>query len=298
MIESGILVMNKPQGFTSFDVIGKLRGILKMRRLGHTGTLDPMAEGVLPVLIGTAAKACDILPDETKAYRAGFRLGTVTDTQDSTGNVLETYDADVTEAELLAVLPQFTGEIRQIPPMYSAVQINGKRLYELAREGKEIERPARTVTVHGITLTEFAPAAQCGTLEIVCGKGTYVRTVIHDTGAALGCGACMTSLVRTAACGFTLADAHTFDEVQQAADSGMLESLIVPADRLFTALPAVTLSEAQTRLYKNGVRLDLNRVRGITAEDQRYRVYGCDGSFFGLADADREEGCLRIYKKL
>lgn len=298
MIESGILVMNKPQGFTSFDVIGKLRGILKMRRLGHTGTLDPMAEGVLPVLIGTAAKACDILPDETKAYRAGFRLGTVTDTQDSTGNVLETLDADVTEAELLAVLPQFTGEIRQIPPMYSAVQINGKRLYELARAGKEIERPARTVTVHGITLTEFAPAAQCGTLEIVCGKGTYVRTVIHDLGRTLGCGGCMTSLVRTAACGFTLADAHTFDEVQQAADSGTLESLIVPADRLFTALPAVTLSEAQTRLYKNGVRLDLNRVRGITAEDQRYRVYGCDGSFFGLADADREEGCLRIYKNL
>ena len=295
---NGILVMNKPQGFTSFDVIGKLRGILKMRRLGHTGTLDPMAEGVLPVLIGTAAKACDILPDETKAYRAGFRLGTVTDTQDSTGNVLETHDADVTEAELLAVLPQFTGEIRQIPPMYSAVQINGKRLYELAREGKEIERPARTVTVHGITLTEFAPAAQCGTLEIVCGKGTYVRTVIHDLGRTLGCGGCMTSLVRTAACGFTLADAHTFDEVQQAADSGTLESLIVPADRLFTALPAVTLSEAQTRLYKNGVRLDLNRVRGISAETVRYRVYGCDGSFFGLADADREEGCLRIYKNL
>ena len=298
MIESGILVMNKPQGFTSFDVIGKLRGILKMRRLGHTGTLDPMAEGVLPVLIGTAAKACDILPDETKAYRAGFRLGTVTDTQDSTGNVLETHDADVTEAELLAVLPQFTGEIRQIPPMYSAVQINGKRLYELARAGKEIERPARTVTVHSLTLTEFDPAAQCGTLEIVCGKGTYVRTVIHDLGRTLGCGGCMTSLVRTAACGFTLADAHTFDEVQQAADSGTLESLIVPADRLFTALPAVTLSEAQTRLYKNGVRLDLNRVRGISAETVRYRVYGSDGSFFGLADADWQEGCLRIYKNL
>ena len=298
MIESGILVMNKPQGFTSFDVIGKLRGILKMRRLGHTGTLDPMAEGVLPVLIGTAAKACDILPDETKAYRAGFRLGTVTDTQDSTGNVLETHDADVTEAELLAVLPQFTGEIRQIPPMYSAVQINGKRLYALAREGKEIERPARTVTVHSLTLTEFDPAAQCGTLEIVCGKGTYVRTVIHDLGRTLGCGGCMTSLVRTAACGFMLADAHTFDEVQQAADSGMLESLIVPADRLFTALPAVTLSEAQTRLYKNGVRLDLNRVRGISAETVRYRVYGCNGCFFGLADADRQEGCLRIYKNM
>ena len=295
---SGIVNVYKEQGFTSHDVVAKLRGIYGQKKVGHTGTLDPMAEGVLPVLIGTAARACDILPDETKAYRAGFRLGTVTDTQDITGSVLETHDADITEQALLAVLPQFTGEIAQFPPMYSAVQINGRRLYELAREGKEIERPARTVTVHGITLTDFDSAAQCGTLEIVCGKGTYVRTVIHDIGKVLGCGGCMTSLVRTAACGFTLADAHTFEEVQQAADSGTAETLIVPADRLFLSLPAVSLSEAQTRLYRNGVRLDLGRVRGISADAPRYRVYGDDGRFLGLADADRDEGCLRIFKNL
>lgn len=301
MIGSGILVMNKPQGFTSFDVIGKLRGILKMKRLGHTGTLDPMATGVLPVLIGTAARACDILPDEGKSYRAAFQLGTVTDTQDSSGTVLETHPFDVSEAELLAVLPQFTGEIRQIPPMYSAVQIDGKRLYELAREGKEIERPARTVTVSRLTLEAYDPVSGCGTLAIDCGKGTYVRTILHDIGTALGCGCMMTALERTAACGFALADAYTFEDVQNAADSGRLESLIIPTDRLFLILPAIRLGEAQTRMYRNGVKLDLKRVQGIDAAAPRYRIYGTNGTeqtFLGLAEADHAEGCLRIYKNL
>ncbi len=298
MIESGILVMNKPQGFTSFDVIGKLRGILKIRRLGHTGTLDPMAEGVLPVLIGTAARACDILPDETKTYCAGFRLGTVTDTQDSTGTVLETHDVLVTETDILNCIPQFCGEIQQIPPMYSAVQINGKRLYELARAGREIERPARNVFVERIALLEFHAETGCGTVEITCGKGTYVRTILHDIGQTLGCGCCMTSLLRTAACGFTLAEAHSFETVQQAADSGTLEELIVPTDRLFSALPAIRLSEAQTRLYRNGVRLDLNRIARIPEASLRCRVYGADASFLGLAEPDREAGVLRVYKNL
>lgn len=301
MIGSGILVMNKPQGFTSFDVIGKLRGILKMKRLGHTGTLDPMATGVLPVLIGTAARACDILPDEGKSYRAAFQLGTVTDTQDSTGTVLETHPFDVSADELLAVLPQFIGEIKQIPPMYSAVQINGKRLYELAREGREIERPARTVTISSLTLESYDPASGCGILAIDCGKGTYVRTILHDIGTVLGCGCMMTALERTAACGFSLADAHTFDAVQNAADSEQLESLIVPTDRLFLTLPAIRLGEAQTRLYHNGVKLDLNRVKGICADAPRCRVYGTDGAeqrFLGLAEADFADGCLRVYKNL
>ena len=297
MIGSGILVMNKPQGFTSFDVIGKLRGILKMRKLGHTGTLDPMATGVLPVLIGTAARACDILPDENKAYRAEFQLGTVTDTQDSSGNVRETHPFDVSESELLAVLPQFTGEIQQIPPMYSAVQINGKRLYELARAGKEIERPARQVTVQSLTLEAFDSQSGRGTLVIACGKGTYVRTILHDIGGVLGCGCMMTALERTAACGFTLNDAHTFDEVQQAADAGTVESLVIPTDRLFLSLPAVTLNETQTRLYRNGVLLSVSRL-GHLPEGTRFRIYSAEQSFLGLADADREHNCLRIYKNL
>ena len=296
MIESGILVMNKPQGFTSFDVIGKLRGILKMRKLGHTGTLDPMATGVLPVLIGTAARACDILPDERKAYRAAFRLGTVTDTQDSTGAVLESHPfAGVTAEAVGQCFAKLTGVIRQIPPMYSAVQVNGRRLYELARAGKEVERPARTVEVFGITLTAFDAENGTGTAEISCGKGTYVRTLLHDMGQMLGCGACMTALTRTAACGFTLGDAHDFETVQQAADSGTIGSLVIPTDRLFSALPALTLNAQQTRLYRNGVQLDAARVRGLCGA-ARYRIYADDGKFLGLAALEADS--LKVYKNL
>jgi tRNA pseudouridine55 synthase len=296
-MNSGVLVMDKPQGFTSFDVIGKLRGIMKMKKLGHTGTLDPMATGVLPVLVGTAARACDILPDERKAYRAGFQLGTVTDTQDSTGNVLETHDFSVDEAAILRVLPQFTGTIEQIPPMFSAVQINGKRLYELAREGKVIERPARTVNVEQLTLEAFDPETGCGTLYIECGKGTYVRTVLHDIGQTLGCGCIMTALRRTMACGFTLVQAHTFDEVQNTAGSGTLDALIIPTDTLFLTLPDITLNEMQTKLYRNGVQLALSRIRSFP-DAVRVRVYTSEHEFLGLADADREHNCLRIFKNL
>ena len=297
MIGSGILVMDKPQGFTSFDVIGKLRGILHMKRLGHTGTLDPMATGVLPVLIGTAARACDILPDETKTYRAAFQLGAVTDTQDSTGTVLETHPFRASADDILRILPRFTGEIQQIPPMYSAVQVGGRRLYELARAGKEVERPARTVQVQQITLTAFDPQTGAGTVEIICGKGTYVRTILHDLGQVLGCGAHMTALTRTAACGFTLADAHDFETVQRAADDGTIGSLIIPTDRLFATLPALYLNPVQTTLYRNGVRLSLTQLRDVP-QAARCRVYAADQTFLGLADPDRGSGCLRIFKNL
>ncbi|HAG14187.1 MAG TPA: tRNA pseudouridine(55) synthase TruB [Ruminococcus sp.] len=296
-VESGVLVMNKPQGFTSFDVIGKLRGILKMRRLGHTGTLDPMAEGVLPVLVGQAARACDILPDETKVYRAAFRLGVVTDTQDSTGTVTETHPVQVTESELRMAFSQLTGDIQQIPPMYSAVQIGGKRLYELAREGKVIERPARQVHVEQITLTDYSAENGTGTVEITCGKGTYIRTILHDAGQMLGCGCIMTALIRTAACGFTIEEAYSFETVQQAADAGEIEQLMIPTDRLFSALPALQISDGQTKRYRNGVKLDLNRIKQLT-DAEIYRIYAADNAFLGLARADRTEGCLRVYKNL
>ncbi len=292
---SGILVMNKPRDFTSFDVIAKLRGILKIRRLGHTGTLDPMAEGVLPVLVGTATKACDILPDETKAYRAGFRLGLVTDTQDITGKTLSTAAVNVTGSQLEAVIPRFIGEIQQIPPMYSAVQIDGKRLYDLAREGKTIERPARSITVHDIIITQYDAAAGAGVLEITCGKGTYVRTILHDIGAVLGCGACMTSLTRTMASGYSLADAHTFADVEQIMAEGRLEAVLQPTQSLFAALPRLTLPQGQAKLYRNGVKLSLERVCGISQAD-RYTVYDTEGVFIGLAQADREEQLLRVFK--
>ena len=295
MMESGILTMYKPQGFTSFDVIAKLRGMIKIRRLGHTGTLDPMAEGVLPVLVGSAAKACDILPNETKAYAAGFRLGIATDTQDSTGTVLETHPVNVSEADILRVLPQFQGEIQQIPPMYSAVQIDGKRLYDLAREGKVIDRPARPVTVYDMQLTSYDAAAGTGTMEITCGKGTYVRTLLHDMGQVLGCGCCMTALTRTAACGLTLADCHTFEQVEQAMAAGGIEPLLIPTEKLFEELPALRLNETQTRMYRNGVKLDLKRLLNVT-DAVRYRVYAADAKFIGLAEADFPQGLLRVFK--
>lgn len=294
-MSSGVLLMHKPQGFTSFDVIAKLRGILKIRRLGHTGTLDPMAEGVLPVLVGTATKACDILPDETKAYRAGFRLGCVTDTQDSTGQVLETASVNVSREMLETAMGKFVGEILQIPPMYSAVQIDGKRLYDLAREGKIVERPARPVTVFSLKLLAYDASAGEGEMEICCGKGTYVRTILHDIGAALGCGGCMTSLVRTVACGFSLEQCYDFAQIAQIMQEGRLDEILLPTASLFDSLPKLMLTEGQAKAYRNGVKLTLSRLNGLT-EAERYSVYDAAAQFIGLANADREEGVLRICK--
>ena len=294
-MSSGILLMNKPQGFTSFDVIAKLRGILKIRRLGHTGTLDPMAEGVLPVLVGAATKACDILPDESKCYRAGFRLGCVTDTQDSTGTVLSTAEVNVTKDQMLSILPQFLGSIQQIPPMYSAVQINGRRLYDLAREGKVVDRPARTVEIQSLKLLAYDAQSGTGELEITCGKGTYVRTVLHDIGSVLGCGCCMTSLVRTVACGFKLKDCYGFAEIETVMRQQQLDDILLPTASLFASLPKLCLSEAQARQYRNGVKLSLHRLQGITSA-QRYAVYDEAYCFIGLASAEFETGMLRVFK--
>ena len=202
---NGILCMNKPQDFTSFDVIGKLRGILHMKRLGHTGTLDPMATGVLPILVGTATKACDILPNQDKTYQATVVFGKATDTLDIWGKPLQDYpEQHVTEAALRAILPEFLGDITQLPPMYSAVSVNGKRLYELARKGETVERPTRTVHIDAITLDAFNETQQTATLTISCGKGTYIRTLLSDIGQRLGGDAVMTALTRTASCGYLL----------------------------------------------------------------------------------------------
>ncbi|MBR4628424.1 MAG: tRNA pseudouridine(55) synthase TruB [Ruminococcus sp.] len=295
---NGILCVNKPQDFTSFDVVAKLRGILQMKRLGHGGTLDPMATGVLPVFVGNATKACDIMPDNTKSYRGGFRLGAVSDTQDVWGEVRESSDVAVSREDILAVLPEFTGSIMQLPPMYSAVQVNGRRLYDLARQGIEVERIPREAEVSSLVLEEYDSASREGILSITCGKGTYIRTIINDIGERLGCGGIMTSLVRMSSCGFTLDDCYTFEQIQQARDEGRLEELILPADRVFLSLPAIRLGEAQTRMYRSGVKLDLGRVRDIRPESDTYRVYGSDGAFIGTAVTDRENGVLRVGKNI
>ncbi len=295
---NGIICLDKPQGFTSFDAVAKLRGILQTRRLGHGGTLDPMATGVLPIFVGNATKACDIMPDNTKSYRAGFRLGQVSDTQDVTGTILAEYQKEVPQEDILAVIPEFTGKIMQLPPMYSAVQVNGKRLYDLARQGIEVERTPREIEVFSIDLADYDESAREGVLEISCGKGTYIRTIINDIGERLGCGGIMTSLVRTSSGGFTLADCHTFEELQQARDEDRLEELILPIDRVFKSLPKLRLGEAQTRMYKNGVKLDLSKLRDLKSTDDLYTVYGSGGAFIGTAFADRESGELRIGKNM
>ena len=295
---NGILCVNKPQDFTSFDVVAKLRGILQMKRLGHGGTLDPMATGVLPVFVGTATKACDIMPDNSKSYIAGFRFGAVSDTQDIWGEVTEKSDNAVSRDDIEDILPCFIGNIMQLPPMYSAVQVNGQRLYDLARKGIEVERTPREVQINKLEKLSYDENTREGTLSIECGKGTYVRTIISDMGDKLGTGGIMTSLVRTSSGGFTLEECYTFEQIQQAKDEGRLEELILPIDRVFTMLPKLRLNEAQTKMYRNGVKLDLSRIHNIREDKDCYSVYGSDGKFIGTAVPDRENGVLRVGKNL
>ena len=295
---NGILCMNKPQDFTSFDVIGKLRGILHMKRLGHTGTLDPMATGVLPILVGTATKACDILPNQDKTYQATVVFGKATDTLDIWGKPLQDYpEQHVTEATLRAILPEFLGDITQLPPMYSAVSVNGKRLYELARKGETVERPTRTVHIDAITLDAFDETQQTATLTVSCGKGTYIRTLLSDIGQRLGGDAVMTALTRTAACGYPLQECLTFEQVAAAMADGTLEEHLLPTDSLFSSYPKLRLNAAQERMFCNGIKLDLNRLRNLQPDQDIYTVYGATGTFLGTALADRTQQELRIGKR-
>ncbi len=299
-LPSGVLPIDKPAGYTSFDVIAVLRGLLHEKRLGHTGTLDPMATGVLPVLIGKATGASDILPIDEKSYRADFILGKTTDTQDITGTVLSESDKPVSEAELSEKLPQFRGKIQQLPPMYSAVSVGGKRLYELARQGVSVERTPREVTIFGLTLEAYNEAERTGTLLVSCSKGTYIRTLINDLGDALGTGGCMTALRRVSAQGFKTSDCVPLEELRSCPKDEILDVVIpriIPVDKLFDCYPRLNLSDKQTKMYKNGVKLDAARVRG-TSEGETFRIYGntldnkCE--FLGLCKVS--DGEIRIVK--
>ena len=268
----GILIVDKPMDWTSFDVVAKLRGVLGTRKLGHSGTLDPMATGVLPVFCGGASKAVDLQLNHDKTYRATLRLGARTDTGDSTGTVLENAPVTAGEKELLAVLPQFIGPQMQVPPMYSAIKINGQKLYELARKGREIERPARRVTIHAFELLGGGDGEFL--LRVRCSKGTYVRTLCHDIGQVLGCGGCMSSLRRTMAAGFTLDDCRTIEDVQAQG-----EALLSPVDSLFRQYPAYRIvSERDDRRCRCG-----NPLAAENLQPGLYRVYGGDGAFLCLS---------------
>lgn len=274
---NGIVVIDKPQDWTSHDVVGKLRGLFRQKRIGHSGTLDPMATGVLPVFVGRATRAVEFCESDEKEYIAGLRLGLVTDTQDITGNVLRAAgDPCVTESIIMAVLRHFTGTIQQIPPMYSAIKINGQKLYELARRGAEVARPPRTVTIR--TLQLIGRRESDFLLRVVCSKGTYIRTLCHDIGAFMGCGGVLTELRRTRAGSFTLDKAFTIDQISTAVQAGQAGSLLSPVDTLFANLPAVTVDAACARLCRNGNTFP------IAVEDGRWRVYGPDGEFLLLGE--------------
>ncbi len=272
---NGIIVIDKEQGWTSMDVCAKLRGIFQEKRIGHAGTLDPMATGVLPVFVGRATRAVEFAGEGEKEYVAGLRLGLVTNTQDTSGETLEEHPVSVTQEELEQVLEQFRGEIEQVPPMYSAIKINGKKLYELARKGREVERPARKVTIHSLTLESREGEADF-TIRVRCSKGTYVRTLCHDIGQALGCGGCMSSLRRTMAAGFTLEDAVKLDEVQQAQDPA---KLLLPVDAYFAGRPVLLLKPELEKKVRNGMTVILPQAPGVSGE---CRVYGESGEFLAL----------------
>lgn len=292
-MKQGVILVNKPAGFTSFDVIAKMRRILKERRLGHSGTLDPMATGVLPVFVGKATKACDILPENEKSYLAGFVLGHSTDTQDTTGKTVATSDKKVSEAKIASALQGFKGKIMQLPPMYSAVQVGGKRLYDLARQGIEVEREAREIEVFDIRLESFCYESQSGELFVSCSKGTYIRTVINDLGEVLGTFGAMSSLKRMSSQGFRIDNCLTLEEIEAISKDGRIDEIIKPIDECFKAYPEIRLSEKQAGMYKNGIKLDRSRVSGADKAGL-YRVYGDE--FLGLAEIRPDEEILRIYK--
>ena len=271
---NGIIIIDKPAGWTSMDVCAKLRGILKTKKIGHAGTLDPMATGVLPVFVGQATRAVSFAEGGEKEYVAGLRLGRTTNTQDTEGETLTQSPVAVGREELEAVLPRFTGEISQIPPMFSAIKINGQKLYDLARQGKEVERKARAVTIFALEVVEQVSETDY-ILRIRCSKGTYVRTLCHDIGQALGCGGCMFSLRRTMAAGFTLDESVTLEQMQEGG-----EALLRPTDSLFRDRPDYRLrTEKQEERCRNGNPFFIQE----NLPEGEYRIYGREGEFLCLS---------------
>lgn len=274
---NGIILVDKPCDWTSHDVVGKLRGILHERRIGHSGTLDPMATGLLVVFVGRATRAVEFAEADSKEYIAGLRLGISTDTQDITGNTLKSSNSLPSKAELEQALSAFKGEISQIPPMYSAIKVGGRKLYELARRGESVERKPRRVTIDKLDI--IGENESDYVLDVVCSKGTYIRTLCNDIGDTLGCGGCMSSLRRVKAGAFSIEKAHTIDEIQAAADNGGLDEIIIPVDRLFSAYPELTVSDTAEKKLRNG------NVIKLAAPNGTYRVYTETGGFLLLGEA-------------
>lgn len=283
---NGIILIDKPQGWTSHDVVGKLRGILHERRIGHSGTLDPLATGLLVVFIGRATRAVEFAEADRKEYVAGLRLGMNTDTQDITGRIISKETDIPDEPEVRIAIERFRGELEQIPPMYSAVKIGGKKLYELARKGESIERKPRHITIFGLEITSRSDNDYI--LDVVCSKGTYIRTLCHDIGAALGCGGCMSSLRRTKSGVFSVDNAYTIAEIQEAADRGEEEKLLLPIDTLFAGYTKLSVDADSEKKLKNGCIIN------TSSPDGRFRVYSEDGEFLLLGDV--KDGVMKTVK--
>lgn len=278
---NGIINVYKEKGYTSFDVVAKMRGIFGQKKIGHTGTLDPDAQGVLPVCLGKATKVCDLLTDKDKVYKATMLLGIQTDTLDISGKVCNKAMVNVTEQQVRDVISTFVGTIEQVPPMYSALKVNGKKLYELAREGKTIERKARKVSIYDITIDEIhLPEV---VMTVSCSKGTYIRSLCDDIGTKLGCYGCMKELLRTKVACFDIEDAYKISEIEK-----LKESIVLPVDMLFENIPAVSTVLMAQKLIENGNRIpaeminaDGNKQRKYDDEG-RYRIYNPEDSFVGI----------------
>ncbi len=312
---NGMINIYKEAGFTSHDVVAKLRGILKQKKIGHTGTLDPQAVGVLPVCLGNATKLCDLLTDKDKEYEAVLRLGMVTDTQDMTGEMLKESEVNASEEDVKQAILSFVGEYNQIPPMYSALKVNGQKLYDLARQGKEVEREARPVTIHNIDIKEInLPFAR---FTVTCSKGTYIRTLCHDIGDKLGCGGAMEHLKRTRVGSFVAEDALTLSMVEKLRDEGSVSDRVLSVEEVFGVYPKVGAKAEAVRLLKNGNVLYRNQVEKLTdavgcqdkvcedgysftitanVEGSLVRMYDDSGNFYGIYEYRKKQGIYKPYK--
>lgn len=292
----GIIVINKPKGYTSFDVVAIMKRLCSTKKVGHAGTLDPMATGVLPILIGKATKFQSKLQNSKKEYIAEFKLGITTDSEDITGKVLTTNKVSLKKKDIEEVLPYFKGKIRQIPPMYSAVKKNGVRLYSLARSGVEIERDSREITIYKLDLLEYDEYEKTAKILVECSKGTYIRTLCSDIGRKLGCGATLVSLERTKAASFSILNSITLEEAKTRSNEGILTDKLISIEDLFKSNNLLTVTDAQGIRFKNGGSLFLDRTDAKNSADGTiFRIYDKNGDFLGISIVNLEKGELCHY---
>lgn len=288
---TGIILLDKPNNMTSFSAVNRVRRLLSVKKAGHTGTLDPMATGVLPIALSNCTRFIDLLPVHDKGYVATAKLGVTTDTLDSTGTVLSESEVNVTREQLESVLEKYTGEIEQIPPMYSAISKDGKRLYELARQGIEIEREARKITIYSLSLGSFD--GECFSISVECSAGTYIRSLIDDIGKDLGCGAIMTDLRRTSANGFSINNCVTLEELERAVNDGTADKYITPIEKCFDTYSEIVVTEGQAKRFSNGGELSRDRLKD-NISDGIYRVYSPDRLFLGLGEIEKDGEFLKV----